>query len=123
MAGMSQDSLDLTRRRLEDSLAIKRDMLESECVSQATAVAAAVIGGLAAGGVRLGGPGVPGSHPEVPGGGGGPGGTRGPPGRARRHGQPRPADDRGDRLLPDREATRPLTQPESHVCMYRCPCS
>ena len=53
MAGMSQDSLDLTRRRLEDSLAIKRDMLESECVSQATAVAAAMIGALRAGGKVL----------------------------------------------------------------------
>lgn len=53
MAGMSQDSLDLTRRRLEDSLAIKRDMLESECISQATAVAAAMIGALRAGGKVL----------------------------------------------------------------------
>lgn len=53
MAGMSQDSLDLTRRRLEDSLAIKRDMLESGCVSQATAVAAAMIGALRAGGKVL----------------------------------------------------------------------
>jgi D-sedoheptulose 7-phosphate isomerase len=53
MAGMSGDAAELTRRRLEDSLAIKRDMLESECISQVAAVAAAMIGSLRADGKVL----------------------------------------------------------------------
>jgi D-sedoheptulose 7-phosphate isomerase len=53
MAGMSQEADALIRRRLEDSLAVKRDMLESECIRHAGAVAAAMIGALRAGGKIL----------------------------------------------------------------------
>jgi len=53
MADMSRDAIDLTRRRLAESLAVKRDMLESECVRQATAVAAAMIKALQADGKVL----------------------------------------------------------------------
>jgi len=53
MEVMSQDAVKLTRRRLEDSLAVKRDMLESECISQVAAVATAMAGALRAGGKVL----------------------------------------------------------------------
>jgi D-sedoheptulose 7-phosphate isomerase len=53
MAGMSEDAAELTRRRLEDSLAIKRDMLGSACISQVAAVADAMFGSLRAGGKVL----------------------------------------------------------------------
>jgi D-sedoheptulose 7-phosphate isomerase len=43
MASMSQDAAKLIRRRLEDALAVKRDMLEAECIRDAVAVAAAMI--------------------------------------------------------------------------------
>jgi D-sedoheptulose 7-phosphate isomerase len=50
---MSKDAVELTRRRLEDSLAVKRAMLQSECLSQASAIAAAMVGALRAGGKVL----------------------------------------------------------------------
>jgi D-sedoheptulose 7-phosphate isomerase len=53
MADMSQDRAALTRRRLEDSLAIKRAMLDSDCVAQTAAVASAMIGALRQGGKVL----------------------------------------------------------------------
>jgi D-sedoheptulose 7-phosphate isomerase len=43
MASMSQDAAKLVRRRLEDALAVKRDMLETECIRDAVAVAAAMM--------------------------------------------------------------------------------
>ena len=53
MAGMTQDPVELIRRRLEDSLAAKRDMLESECIREASVVAAAMIAALRASGKVL----------------------------------------------------------------------
>jgi D-sedoheptulose 7-phosphate isomerase len=53
MAGLRQDAAELARRRLADSLAIKRDMLASECVGQAVLVAEAMIAALRAGGKVL----------------------------------------------------------------------
>jgi len=53
MAGMSQDSAGLMRRRLEDSLAIKQEMLGSACLSQATEAAGAMIASLRTGGKVL----------------------------------------------------------------------
>lgn len=50
MAGMSEDAVELIRSRLKDSLAIKRNMLESECMYQASAIATAMITALKAGG-------------------------------------------------------------------------
>ena len=43
MASMSQDAAKLIQRRLEDALAVKRDMLEAECIRDVVAVAAAMI--------------------------------------------------------------------------------
>jgi D-sedoheptulose 7-phosphate isomerase len=43
MASMSQDAAKLIQRRLEDALAVKRDMLEAGCTRDAVAVAAAMI--------------------------------------------------------------------------------
>jgi D-sedoheptulose 7-phosphate isomerase len=53
MASISQDGIELVRRRLEDSLAVERAALESECIRQAADVAAAMIGTLRAGGKIL----------------------------------------------------------------------
>ncbi len=50
---MNEDAVELIRRRLKDSLAVKRDMLESQCLPQAIAVAAAMLGTLRAGGKVL----------------------------------------------------------------------
>lgn len=53
MADVRQDAVQLIRRRLEDALAVKREMLDSECLREAAAVAAAVTGALRAGGKVL----------------------------------------------------------------------
>ena len=53
MAGIAQDAAGLILLRLEDSLSIKRDMLASDCISQATAAAAAMTNALRAGGKVL----------------------------------------------------------------------
>lgn len=53
MASVSADADELLRRRLEDSLDVKRKMLESECIRQANDVAAAMIESLRAGGKVL----------------------------------------------------------------------
>jgi D-sedoheptulose 7-phosphate isomerase len=51
MASVSAD--ELLRRRLEDSLDIKRKMLDSDCIQQAGLVAAAIVDSLRAGGKVL----------------------------------------------------------------------
>lgn len=53
MAGMSEDSAGLVLERLKDSLAVKSQMLSSDCVGQATAVAEVMITSLRAGGKIL----------------------------------------------------------------------
>ena len=53
MAGISEDSAGLVLERLKDSLAIKSQMLSSDCVGQATAVAEVMITSLRAGGKIL----------------------------------------------------------------------
>lgn len=53
MAGVSQDLADLTRRRLEDGLAVKRAMLDSDCIAQTVAVASRMVEALRAGGKVL----------------------------------------------------------------------
>jgi D-sedoheptulose 7-phosphate isomerase len=53
MAGVSQDAADLIRQRLDDSLNIKRDMLTSDCISEAAAAAVAMTSALRAGGKVL----------------------------------------------------------------------
>jgi D-sedoheptulose 7-phosphate isomerase len=53
MASMSAYTEEVIRRRLEDSLAVKRTMLESECIQQASDVAAAMIESLRGGGKVL----------------------------------------------------------------------
>jgi D-sedoheptulose 7-phosphate isomerase len=50
---MSEDAAQLIQRRLEDSLAIKHDMLKSECIPQAASAASAMIAALRAGGKVL----------------------------------------------------------------------
>jgi len=53
VAGISEDSAGLVLERLKDSLAIKSQMLSSDCVGQATAVAEVMITSLRAGGKIL----------------------------------------------------------------------
>lgn len=53
MAGVMGDAAGLLKRRLSDSLAIKRAMLESECVGQAAAAAVAMTKALRGGGKVL----------------------------------------------------------------------
>ena len=53
MARMSEDAAQLLQRRLEDSLAIKHDMLKSECIPQAASAASAMVAALRAGGKVL----------------------------------------------------------------------
>lgn len=53
MESMSNEAVELVRRRLEESLTVKREMLESDCIHQAGTVAAAMIGTLRAGGKIL----------------------------------------------------------------------
>ena len=53
MAGISEDSVGLVLERLRDSLAVKSQMLTSDCVGQATAAAEAMITSLRAGGKIL----------------------------------------------------------------------
>ena len=53
MAGISEDSVSLVLERLKDSLAVKSQMLTSDCVGQATAVAEVMITSLRAGGKIL----------------------------------------------------------------------
>ena len=53
MAGISDDSAGLVLERLRDSLAVKSQMLTSDCVGQATAAAEAMITSLRAGGKIL----------------------------------------------------------------------
>jgi D-sedoheptulose 7-phosphate isomerase len=53
VAGISEDSVGLVLERLRDSLAIKSQMLTSDCVGQATAVAEVMITSLRAGGKIL----------------------------------------------------------------------
>jgi D-sedoheptulose 7-phosphate isomerase len=53
MADISQDAVDLARHRLADSLAVTRDMLESDCAGQVAVVAVAMIGALRTGGKVL----------------------------------------------------------------------
>jgi D-sedoheptulose 7-phosphate isomerase len=53
VAGISEDSAGLVLDRLKDSLAIKSQMLSSDCVGQATAVAEVMITSLRAGGKIL----------------------------------------------------------------------
>ena len=53
MAGISEDSAGLVLERLKDSLAVKSQMLTSDCVGQATAVAEVMITSLRAGGKIL----------------------------------------------------------------------
>jgi D-sedoheptulose 7-phosphate isomerase len=50
MAEVSPAAVQLVRSRLENTLTVKRDMLESECVQQAAAVAAAMTAALREGG-------------------------------------------------------------------------
>jgi len=50
---MSEDAAQLLQRRLEDSLAIKHDMLKSECIPQAASAASAMVAALRAGGKVL----------------------------------------------------------------------
>lgn len=53
MAGISENAVELTQRRLEDSLAIKHNMLKSDCIPQAVSIATAMIATLRAGGKIL----------------------------------------------------------------------
>ena len=53
MAGISEDSVGLVLDRLQDSLAVKSQMLSSDCVGQAAAVAEVMITSLRAGGKIL----------------------------------------------------------------------
>ena len=53
MAGISDDSAGLVLERLRDSLAVKSQMLTSDCVGQATAVAEVMITSLRGGGKIL----------------------------------------------------------------------
>lgn len=53
MAGVDQAADELIQRRLEDSLRIKQEMLQSECVQASAATAAAMIKALRAGGKVL----------------------------------------------------------------------
>ena len=53
MAGISEDSAGLVLDRLQDSLAVKSQMLSSDCVGQAAAVAEVMITSLRAGGKIL----------------------------------------------------------------------
>ena len=53
MAGISDDSAGLVLERLRDSLAVKSQMLTSDCVGQATAVAEVMVTSLRAGGKIL----------------------------------------------------------------------
>lgn len=53
MAGISEDSVGLVLERLKDSLAVKSQMLTSDCVGQATAAAEVMITSLRAGGKIL----------------------------------------------------------------------
>ena len=53
MAGISEDSAGLVLERLRDSLAVKSQMLTSDCVGQATAVAEVMITSLRGGGKIL----------------------------------------------------------------------
>ena len=53
MAGISEDSAGLVLDRLQDSLAVKSQMLSSDCVGQAGAVAEVMITSLRAGGKIL----------------------------------------------------------------------
>ena len=53
MALLSPAAAELVRRRLEDSLSVKRDMLQSDCIQQAGLVAAVMIETLRAGGKIL----------------------------------------------------------------------
>lgn len=53
MAGISEDSVGLVLERLQDSLAIKSQMLTSDCIGQATAAAEVMITSLRAGGKIL----------------------------------------------------------------------
>jgi D-sedoheptulose 7-phosphate isomerase len=53
VAGISEDSVGLVLERLQDSLAIKSQMLTSDCVGQATAAAEVMITSLRAGGKIL----------------------------------------------------------------------
>ena len=53
MAGISEDSVGLVLERLRDSLAVKSQMLTSDCVGQATAVAEVMITSLRGGGKIL----------------------------------------------------------------------
>jgi D-sedoheptulose 7-phosphate isomerase len=53
VAGISEDSVGLVLERLKDSLAVKSQMLTSDCVGQATAVAEVMITSLRAGGKIL----------------------------------------------------------------------
>jgi D-sedoheptulose 7-phosphate isomerase len=53
MADMTEDRAELARRRLADSVAIKRAMLESDCIAQTVAVASRMIDSLRQGGKVL----------------------------------------------------------------------
>jgi len=53
VALLSPAAAELVRRRLEDSLSVKRDMLQSDCIQQAGLVAAVMIETLRAGGKIL----------------------------------------------------------------------
>jgi D-sedoheptulose 7-phosphate isomerase len=53
VAGMNEDAVKLIQRRVEDSMAVKRDMLNSECIPLAASVALAMIAALRAGGKVL----------------------------------------------------------------------
>jgi D-sedoheptulose 7-phosphate isomerase len=53
VAGISEDSVGLVLERLQDSLAIKSQMLTSDCIGQATAAAEVMITSLRAGGKIL----------------------------------------------------------------------
>jgi len=53
VAGISEDSVGLVLDRLQDSLAVKSQMLSSDCVGQAAAVAEVMITSLRAGGKIL----------------------------------------------------------------------
>jgi D-sedoheptulose 7-phosphate isomerase len=53
MAGVSQGADELILRRLEDTVRIKQEMLQSECVRSSAAAAAAVVESLRAGGKVL----------------------------------------------------------------------
>ena len=51
--GRDQGSVELIRRRLEDSLNVKQEMMESECIEQAGAIATAMVESLRNGGKIL----------------------------------------------------------------------